>query len=221
MATHNANTSLFISGPVPHSGSINSYVRGATEEKTIPLVIINSFPTGVAPLFIRNDKFAQPSGSGDVVNNTADLNIVGARSTASGDVSLFITSTDRKFEASGTAPLFLQAPIGNLTSSGTITAFISGDVASADGIFFRKNNNINLHIRSNSIDNNNMPLYIENPYGSFNAEGNVNLFVRSNAVNNNVDLYTSGVFVQASGLDLIIKAPETKTLNIFTRGFSE
>jgi len=102
------------------------------------------------------------------------------------------------------------------TGSGTLQLFTEGaNPTVANPVL--DDSKINLFIRNEQSFDSSTTLFVEK---DFNATETTTLFLKSNQPSGVAPLYSSGIAVTTSSSDLLIKAPEVKVTNLFSRGFN-
>lgn len=188
-----------------------------------PLFIgTDAVPSGSVDLFTYSDKYARPKGSGSAMDSDADLFLSGQNLLGSGSIPLFVSSTESSLPVSGYCDLyiesdpFVQGQVG-IADSGAVSLFI--DSNNDNSVFFGSNQSVNIYLKnedSSPTKNNNAPLYIEKV-----TDSQVPLYITSTISSENIPLFTSGVFMDNSNVDLFIKPLENYSIILFVQGYIE
>ena len=202
---------LFTSGPHPASGALNLFAPQ------------DPIPSGDISLFIYNDKYAQPSGDGEVAFSTTEFFISGRTPFANQGLNLVYPSvTGSNAVANNNLNLFITTDIpptgdtGRFLINNAATLYINPNNDS--NAFFAKNQALNVYLKNEGVSptgNNNLDLYMERP-----TADQAPLFISSVYASGDIPLFVSGMFAASGSMDLYVLATPEDNIKLFTRGFS-
>lgn len=223
MAESTKSSALFISGPEASNSSMGLFVSAPIESSgNMPLFVKqDTVPSGNISLYIYHDKYAQPSGDGQVAYSTATLYMDSENPTSSGLMTLYVPATGSNPTKNNNISLFTSSPVPSsgeygYISSGLVPLFINSN--NDDSVFFAKNQSLSVYLKNSSAspyDSGILPLYIERV-----TDTDLSLFIRSSDASGVIPMFVSGQFIDNNSMDLYISPAPENNIKLFTRGFS-
>ena len=221
----NSNIPLFTKGPVVDNNTLNTFTKGpVVKNETLPTYLNSeAIPSGDFDLFIYSDKYSQPYGGGHSVSvSNTDVFISGRNLIHNNAISLYASPQESKLPASGNAPIYLkvdepvQGQIG-FVESGSLNIFMNPN--NDAGVFFSTNSNTSLYLKNQGVSpyaSGSIPLYIEKV-----TDSQIPLYTNSTVVSNEIILYSDGVFVYNSGINMFIRPLQENNTTLYTTGYME
>ena len=219
--------SLFIFGYPPVSGVASLYTGPSQRENEQVTLHITGPASAEAPLFVNTPPPASGEqrlyvwgqeafgGGPDQLDTTLTI-----KGMTEGGAPFTSTSTltvlgPDKIDNDTNTTLFIESG-PTPTGSGTLQFFTEGANATVDNPALN-DSNMGLFIRNADTFDSNTTLFVEK---GFNTAETTSLFLKSSSLSGVSTLYSSGIGVTPGVAPLIIKAPEVKTTNLFSRGYN-
>ncbi len=221
------NESLFIKGYPDKSGVATLFMGPSQILDSDASLMIAGPASAKAPLFVNTppptsgeqtlymlgqDAFGGVSDQLDIPLRIKGMSEGGTPFTST--ATLTILGPD-KIDNDTNATLFIDSG-PTPTGSGTLQFFTEGANPTVSSPVL-DDSNMGLFIRNAETFDSNTTLFVEK---GFNTAETASLFVKSSNPSGVVALYSSGVGVATTSSDLLIKAPEVKTTNLFSRGYN-
>jgi len=219
------NESLFIKGYPDKSGVAPLFMGPSQRLDSDISLTITGPASSEAPLFIGFEDIS--SGSfmfytlgeqgfgGGPDQKSSSLTLKGTSATPYFTTNTLVVQGPEKDDRNSVAALFIESgptPVG----SGSLQFFTEGANPTVSNPVL-DDSSTSLYIRNAETFDSNTTLFVEK---GFNTAETASLFVKSSNPSGVVALYSSGVGVTTTSSDLLIKAPEVKTTNLFSRGYN-